>query len=216
MRASRCVLFVTRTLILALTSILALALLFSVALAQQSDQAVAEHVLGPQWKQLSRRAGMIFAGTVLAPSTHPVADETLATDRIAMGTNAVGTTAMGANAAETTPGIALPVQFSFHVDEAIAGVERGQVLAIREWAGALTRQRPMRLGERFLLFLYPPGRLGLTSPVAGAQGQVALDTSGKNISDDWVPLGNTPEKRRVGININVLQLERAIRRARSE
>jgi len=34
--------------------------------AQSLDQAIADRVLGPQWKQMSRRAGMIFAGTVIA------------------------------------------------------------------------------------------------------------------------------------------------------
>jgi hypothetical protein len=196
MRSSRCVLPIT----------LVLALLSSVAVAQQSDQVIAERVLGPQWRQLSRRAGMIFVGTVVAPSMHSVTD----------GTVAAGTISMGTIAAETTPGTAPPVRFSFHVDEAIAGVERGQVLTIREWAGALARQRPMRLGERFLIFLYPPSRLGLTSPVGGSLGQVALDASGKNISNDSAPLGNTPERRHISVNISVLQLERAIRGARSE
>src|SRR5271157_2967262 len=112
MRASRCVLFVTRTLILALTSILALALLFSVALAQQSDQAVAERVLGPQWKQLSRRAGMIFAGTVLGTPIRGLTAHT------------VKTTPAVAN--RPVPGTTPAVELTFRVDEAIAGVERGQ------------------------------------------------------------------------------------------
>ena len=43
--------------------------------------------------------------------------------------------------------------------------------------------RPMRKGEHFLLFLYPPSRLGLTSPVRGAQGQVPLDAGGTRAGD---------------------------------
>ena len=128
----------------------------SVAAAQPSDQVIAERVLGPQWKQFSRRAGMIFAGTVLA-STRPA----MTIDR------------------------AIPaVQVSFRVDRAIAGVERGQVLTIREWAGAWSSSllRPMNQGQHILIFLYPPSRLGLTSPVGGSLGQVALDASGKNVS----------------------------------
>jgi len=185
---------------------LALAWLSNAALAQQSDQVIAERVLGPQWKKLSRRAGMIFAGTVVAASIHSVTDGTAAAERIAMGTNA----------AKTTSGTAPAVQFSFHVDEAIAGVERGQVLTIREWAGALARQRPMRLGEHFLIFVYPPSRLGLTSPVGGSLGQIALDASGNNISDDLTRLGATSAKRNISVNISVLQLARVIRGARSE
>jgi hypothetical protein len=127
------------------------------AAAQQSDQAVAERVLGPQWKQLSRRAGMIFAGRVLATAPQPAA-----TDRSALA--------------------AVPaVQVSFHVDQAIAGVEQGQILTIHEWAAAWSMHRPVRTGQHILIFLYPPSRLGLTSPVGGSLGQVALDSSGKTV-----------------------------------
>ena len=81
------------------------------------------------------------------------------------------------------PGTTPAVQLSFHVDEAIAGVERGQVLTIHEWAGAWSMHRPMSKGQHFLIFLYPPSRLGLTSPVGGSLGQVALDASGQNVSN---------------------------------
>src|ERR1035437_8875135 len=129
----------------------ALACLSSFAAAQQSDQVIAERVLGPQWKQLSRRAGMIFAGTVLT-----AAPPTAATDQ------------------------AVPaVQLSFRVDRAIAGVEPGQVFTIHEWVGAWSMHRPMRRGQHILIFLYPPSRLGFTSPVGGSLGQFALDPSGK-------------------------------------
>ena len=130
------------------------------ALAQQSDQVIAERVLGAQWKQLSRRAGMIFAGTVL------------------------GSTPPATTIDRAVPASIPAVQLSFRVDRAIAGVEHGQVLTIREWAGASSSsmQRPMIKGQHILIFLYPPSRLGLTSPVGGSLGQVALDASGKNVS----------------------------------
>jgi hypothetical protein len=158
---------------------LALALLASFVVAQQSDQVVAERVLGPQWEQLSQRAGMIFAGTVLAPAAQVGSNRGLAAERFVAGTTA------------GTPPV---VKLSFRVDEAIAGVERGQVLTIREWAGASPGQRLMSKGQRFLMFLYPPSRLGLTSLVGGSMGQIALGTTG----------------------INVVQLARAIRGARGE
>ena len=197
--------------------VVALAFLSSFAAAQQSDQLIAERVLGPQWKQLSRRAGMIFAGTVLTAAPQTVTTQTAATDRLAPG---------------TTPA----VQLSFHVDEAIAGVERGQVLTIHEWAGAWSMHRPMSKGQHFLIFLYPPSRLGLTSPVGGSLGQVALDASGQNVSNharNWdaqkpnapkpatatAPRkespsqpGALPEAR----SVSVVQLARAIRAARAE
>jgi hypothetical protein len=176
--------------------------LSSSAAAQQSDQVIAERVLGPQWKQLSRRAGMIFAGTVLNGATSTVTTQTAVTDR-------------------ADPGATPAVQLSFRVDEAIAGVERGQVLTIHEWAGAWSMHRPMSKGEHILIFLYPPSRLGLTSPVGGSLGQVALDSSGKNIVErksTAIGVQNTSSAQpRVPVaRVSVVQLERAIRSARSE
>jgi hypothetical protein len=177
------------------------------AAAQPSDQVIAERVLGPQWKQLSRRAGMIFAGTVLTTATETVRTETAATDRAVAA--------------------AIPVlQLSFRVDQAIAGVEPGQIFTLHEWAGAWSMQRPMRTGQHILIFLYPLSRLGLTSPVGGALGQVALDPSGKNVSTyerkPAADVGSTNESSpRPGVpvatrGVSVVQLERAIRSAREE
>lgn len=157
------------------------------AAAQLSDQVVGERVLGSQWKQLSRRAGMIFAGTVLT-STPPATTM----DRV-------------------VPAAVPAVQLSFRVDRAIAGVKRGQVLTIHEWTGAWSMHRPMRRGQHILVFLYPPSRLGLTSPVGGSLGQVALDAGGNNVAKEaqkWSAPG-------IG-TVSVIQLERAIRGARRE
>jgi hypothetical protein len=199
--------------------------LSSLAAAQLSDQALAERVLGPQWKQLSRRAGMIFAGTVLAAppqtattqaaTTQAVTAQTAPADRVASGT--VDRVASGA----------VPtVELSFRVDEAIAGVEPGQVLTIHEWAGvwAMQFQRPMAKGQRILIFLYPPSRLGLTSPVGGSLGQIALDSTGKNVSKAapmsaaaiGLPNASSPRPRASTNSVSVVQLERAIRSAREE
>lgn len=149
----------------------------ALAAAGEPDQAIVERVLGPQWKQLSRRAGMVFAGTVLT-----------------VGPQTKGT-------GSTVPAF----QLSFRVDRPIAGVARGQILTIHEWAGAWSLHRAMRSGEHLLLFLYPPSRLGLTSPVGGSLGQIVLDASGENVALQAL---STP--------IKVVQLERAIRAARGE
>jgi len=176
--------------------------LSSSAAAQPSNQVIAERVLGPQWKQLSRQAGMIFAGTVLTTATSTVTTQTAVTDRAG-------------------PGATPAVQLSFRVDEAIAGVQRGQVLTIHEWAGAWSMHRPMSKGQHILIFLYPPSRLGLTSPVGGSFGQVALDSSGKNVverNSAAIGVQNTSSVQpRVPVaKTSVVQLERAIRSARSE
>lgn len=161
-----------RRFLLATLACLAISTL-SVLAAAQSEEALAEQILGPQWKQLSQRAGMIFGGTVLTAAPQPRTDRAPST-----------------------------VELSFRVDRAIAGVQSGQILTIHEWAGASSRHRPMRPGDRLLLFLYPPSRLGLTSPVGGALGQIALDASGQKV--------------RQPAPIPLSRLERAIRAARGE
>ena len=176
-------------------------------LATSSDQSAAEAVLGPHWKQLSRRAGMIFSGTVLSTPA----------------------------SARTRTDYAVPaVELSFQVDRAIAGVKAGQILTIHEWAGALSNLRPLRRGDRVLLLLYPPSRLGLTSPVGGSQGQIRLDGTGQNIVDskaavpalkakpgsmgnNQAPMSTVSAHGLAGVrSITLTQLERAIRAARGE
>lgn len=139
--------------------------------AQQADESLAR-LLGPQWKDMCREAGMIFTGTVLS-----VAPE-------APGSNSV-------------PAIQLRLQ----VDRPIAGVRSRRIVTVREWAGAWARHRPMRAGDRLLLFLYPVSTAGLTSPMLGATGQLALDRSGTRL---------------LSTDLTTRQLERAIRRAREE
>jgi hypothetical protein len=65
-----------------------------------------------------------------------------------------------------------------------------------------------------LLLLYPPSRLGLTSPVSGALGQIALDASGTKVAAPLKERRTWDTQRTV--NVSVLQLERAIRSAREE
>lgn len=197
------------------------------ALAQQSDQisgdqaasdqATAARVLGSQWKQMSRRAGIIFVGTVLAGDLPvPTSDEFIA-------------------APATIPPSLSTIHVSFRVDRGIAGVESGQLLTIHEWEGASSVHRPMNTGQHVLLFLYSPSRLGFTSPVGGASGEVLLDASGKNVAErkpvasfkslsvpgpsipSDPPISSTPSlSLRAGPNrpVRVDQLERAIRSAR--
>ena len=133
---------------------LAFVCLASLSAAQFSDQLAAERVLGPHWRQISRSSGMIFSGTVLQIDAQPVGK-----------------------------GSPLPLVLTkFRVDRDIDGVHRGETLTVREWAGAWSMQRPMTPGQRLLILLYPPSRLGLTSPVGGRLGQVALDPRGEIVS----------------------------------
>jgi hypothetical protein len=72
---------------------------------------------------------------------------------------------------------------SFQVEQAIRGIEPGRILTIHEWAGLWTSGEHYRIGEHVLLFLYPPSKLGLTSPVAGALGRFSMDSQGRIVMD---------------------------------
>jgi hypothetical protein len=86
----------------------------------------------------------------------------------------------------------------FRVDEAIRNVRRGQTVEINEWAGLWQSGERYRPGERVLLFLYPPSRLGLTSPVGNRAGRFAVNRAG--LITVKAPIGKSPrtiEIRRV-------------------
>lgn len=71
------------------------------------------------------------------------------------------------------------IQITFHVDKAISGVRAGQTLVIHEWAGLWEFGERYRAGERVVLFLYPPSKLGLTSPVRGGLGRFRVSQDGQ-------------------------------------
>lgn len=108
----------------------------------------------PHPPSLARSAGYIFAGTVQS------------VERVAPKGNGVAV-----------------VQINFHVDEAMHGVRPGETLAIREWAGLWEYGERYRAGERVLLFLYPPSKLGLTSPVRGPLGRFRIGLDGRVVLD---------------------------------
>ena len=96
--------------------------------------------------QLARTAATIFAGKVV--SIH------------LLHAAAVGTIAS--------------VEITVQVEQGIRGVRTGQTLIFREWAGLWGTGERYRVGERIILFLYPPSTLGLTSPVGDGAGRLAL------------------------------------------
>ena len=105
--------------------------------------------------QISSAAGIIFSG------------------RVTFVGRAGGllTSASGQNTASTV--------VTFQVEHALRGTKAGEHLTIREWAGLWNGKEHYRVGERVLLFLYPPSKLGLTSPVAGPMGRFAVDSRGR-------------------------------------
>jgi hypothetical protein len=104
----------------------------------------------PHRHPLIRNSGYIFAGTVKS------------VERATPKGNGVAT-----------------VVINFHVDQGIRGARTGQTLAIREWAGLWESGERYRPGERVLLFLYAPSKLGLTSPVAGPMGRFRIGSDGR-------------------------------------
>lgn len=117
---------------------------------------------------LARNSGYIFDGTVLS------------VERVA----------------EADPGGLGSVQITFRIEQAIRGVRNGQALTIREWGGLWNAGERYRSGERLLLFLYRPSKVGLTSPVGGPLGRFAVDLGGNVIFDNArlaaLSLGQTP------------------------
>ncbi len=89
----------------------------------------------------------------------------------------VTSVARGGEHAATPYGQPAPsTAITFQVENAIRGASAGQTLTIHEWAGLWARGERYHVGERVLLLLYPPSRLGLTSPVDAGGGRFAIDS----------------------------------------
>src|SRR5579863_2872311 len=101
--------------------------------------------------QMARAAGTIFVGTVTKIESGPE-----------RGGSAIATVAI-----------------TFHVERGVRGATAGQSFTILQWLGLWTGGQQYQAGERVLLLLYPPSKLGLTSAVAGAMGQFRLDPAGR-------------------------------------
>ncbi len=113
------------------------------------------------------------------------------------------------------------VQITFRVTQAIQGVRAGQTLTIREWAGFWTSSERYRVGERVMLFLYKPSRLGLTSPVGGDLGRFHTDAQGLITVDQTMIPGFLPNEGarppvRGPIQISPKNLVRMMKAARVE
>lgn len=108
-------------------------------------------IAAPGLAQLTRAAGTIFSGTVVSIARRP---------------------ATAAGAIET-------IVITFHVENAIRGVTPGTDFTFSQWIGAWSAGQRYRIGERVLLFLYPPSKLGLTSCVGAPVGRFNINASGR-------------------------------------
>jgi hypothetical protein len=145
-----------------------LAVLLSTLAAFAELPRPVETPLLPKLHSLAHKAGYIFSGTVKS------------VERVAP---------RDANSAPV-------MRITFRVNDAFLGVRNGQDLVIHEFAGLWQSGESYRQGERVLLFLYPPSKLGLTSPVGGVSGRFNVDPGGRIIIPGRVILPNHPGSRR--------------------
>ena len=147
----------------------------------------------PRLIQLTKKAGYMFSGTVL--SVQRMGDD----KDLERGTVAV----------------------TFHVDRGIRGIKTGQTLTIREWAGLWNSRERYRPGEQVFLFLYPPSRLGLTSPVSGELGRFAIGSGNRvsvpgSMADELPVSSRLKQQVRHNHTLPLRQFTAAIRRASEE
>ena len=141
------------------------ALLFSVPVFAVRPPPITEPVL-PNVPKLTKSSGYIFAGTVKS------------VDRIT----------------PRNPLSAPVMRITFQVQRGMLGVSSGKTLTINEWAGLWQTGDRYRVGEQVLLFLYPPSKLGLTSPVGGWSGHFNVGQNGKVIGRPVTGLGRSPNR----------------------
>ncbi len=128
---------------------LCLALAAPILLAQVRDEIPVR--LPVEVGRIVRQSGMIFAGRVVSIQ----ADGESTSDRIAS------------------------IQITVMVEHGVRGATAGQNLTFREWGGLWSAKARYRVGQRVMLFLYPPSSLGLTSPVGGSVGRYPIDRGGR-------------------------------------
>lgn len=113
------------------------------------------------------------------------------------------------------------MRITFHVDKGYRGVRTGQTISIHEWAGLWEAGERYRAGERVVLFLYPPSKLGLTSPVEN--GRFPVDSSGQVVVPSVRPpsvsppvTSPAPSQLPSGVRISLQDLGLALKRAEKE
>lgn len=126
--------------------------LCSVCSASQTS-TLASLSRSPELQRLTQQAGLIFTGTVAAITPIRGRDS----DQISS------------------------VEVTFQVEQALRGPRAGQRFSIREWPGLWLAGERYRVGQRMTIFLYPPSRAGLTSPVGGGAGRFDVDRDGQII-----------------------------------
>ena len=168
-------------------SLLWLVLLGSLLAPAEEALQSPERNISPVRRSLTLRSGYVFSGTV--KSIERVAPRTK--DSVAV------------------------MRITFHVDQGLRGTRSGQMLVIREWAGLWQGGDRYRPGERVMLFLYPPSKLGLTSPVGGALGRFPVDPKGQVIVESGRH-GHTQTRSPRPVRMAPREFYRTLRRSEEE
>lgn len=80
----------------------------------------------------------------------------------------------------------LPViKYTFKIIERIKGLENinNSIVTFKQWKATATDSN-YEIGKKYVLFLYPNSKLGLTNPVGILQGQFNIENNGNN--EDYV------------------------------
>ncbi len=135
-------------LVFLLAALVAAAQQPSVGSASSPPDTAVQADRGADLQMLTRRAGLIFAGTVLR-------------------VDLPNATAGGGDGSAA---------ISFRIDDGIRGAATGEQLTICEWRGLWDRRRDQRyrVGDKVLVFYHQRGPSGLSSPVAGDAGRFAV------------------------------------------
>lgn len=95
----------------------------------------------------------------------------------------------------------------------------GKTLTINEWAGLWQSGERYRVGEQVLLFLYPPSKLGLTSPVGGGMGRFSVNRGGELVlkpTQGSMRTANPSTGPSPGLHLTIDDIAREVQRANEE
>jgi hypothetical protein len=148
----------------------------------RGQNAVADQALAPKLSQLRYSSPNAIPGFPLVPDPprNPVSAGTLLFQRVVRSAGIIFSGRVisighdGSASGKTPPSTTV----TFRVEHAIRGASPGQSLTIHEWAALWASGERYCIGEHVLLFLYSPGRLGLSSPVAGSMGRFSTNSRG--------------------------------------
>ena len=165
-------------------------LLFLVHAVSAQQRTIASSSVPANLREVTARAGTIFVGRVVSIKPMP----------------------------STSSDQAGSMEITFQVEQGIRGAKAGGHFSFREWAGLWSGPERYHTGQRMMLFLYPPSKLGLTSPVGGPAGRFPIDASGRVLltpaQQQSIPVSQTPNIQ--VLHVPVRDLVRAIRSIREE